>query len=211
MPTVRTCTKCGRELPATAEFFHPATTLCKKTGKRYQGLRGDCRDCFNAKSTMRYQSSDEVKQANRKSVKRRRGRPDVQEAERIYQREKKRRDRVTDPEGEREKLRAWRAANPEKYAEHKKYKGMSPQIAKKIAAREARLREATPSWVNKQAIAAFYKTVAILTRKTGVLYSVDHIMPLKGTNSCGLHVPWNLQVIPLGDNIAKGNKFCAGH
>ena len=39
----RTCIKCGRELPATAEFFYK-----RKDGK--SGLRSDCKDCRKAKS-----------------------------------------------------------------------------------------------------------------------------------------------------------------
>jgi len=40
---------------------------------------------------------------------------------------------------------------------------------------------------------------------TGFDWHVDHVVPLKGNNICGLHVWNNFAVIPKVDNLRKGN------
>ena len=68
---------------------------------------------------------------------------------------------------------------------------------------------ATPRWLTtaqRAEILLFYKQAKLLEKETGIKYHVDHIIPLQGTNVCGLHVPWNLQVLSAKDNLVKSNK-----
>ena len=73
--------------------------------------------------------------------------------------------------------------------------------------RDERLIKATPEWVDQGSIVIKYKERDCLNRMTGLPHHVDHIVPLKGKNICGLHVPWNLRVILARDNLSKSNKW----
>jgi len=66
--------------------------------------------------------------------------------------------------------------------------------------REAR---ATPPWADRAAIRAIYKKAKRLSKSTGEQHVVDHIVPLDGKLVCGLHVSWNLRVIPWLENARK--------
>jgi len=69
---------------------------------------------------------------------------------------------------------------------------------------------ATPDWLSsshKQKIENFYWLAQDLRATSGETYHVDHIVPLQGKNVCGLHVPWNLQVLPADLNLQKGNSY----
>ncbi len=59
----------------------------------------------------------------------------------------------------------------------------------------------------KKEINNIYKKCRELEKMTNIKYHVDHIIPLNGKTVCGLHVPWNLQIIKAEDNLKKGNKI----
>lgn len=68
----------------------------------------------------------------------------------------------------------------------------------------------TPPWLSTthlREIQHIYTLSAQLTKETGVVHHVDHIVPLQGETVSGLHVPWNLRAIPFYENCSKSNKL----
>jgi hypothetical protein len=91
----------------------------------------------------------------------------------------------------------WRENNVDKRRSHQAF-------------RRAKVKQATPPWLTKEhkaQIALVYKEALRLSNESGILYHVDHIVPLNGKTVSGLHVPWNLCAIPAEENHRKSNKF----
>jgi hypothetical protein len=78
------------------------------------------------------------------------------------------------------------------------------------AQRKYHVKRATPPWLTKDQkkdIRTIYNLRSKFEDVSGVKYHVDHIIPLRGENICGLNVPWNLQILEAGLNMAKSNKY----
>ena len=106
----------------------------------------------------------------------------------------------------------YRESNRSKLANsQKKYRLSNKHIINANAGkRRASKFQATPNWLTKeelQQIEELYEIAHAFKLYTGQEYHVDHIVPLQGKNVCGLHVPWNLQVIPAKENLSKHNKL----
>lgn len=110
--------------------------------------------------------------------------------------------------------RRWQSENRHKLAEYgrryrQKHPGKSSMYTKIY---HMKRRQAMPKWANKKRIQDFYDSVAILNKACGcdtpgkTAFHVDHIVPLRGENVSGLHVDYNMQILPAAVNIFKSNK-----
>jgi hypothetical protein len=100
-------------------------------------------------------------------------------------------------EVEREQHRKWSKANKEVGAKHARERGRL-------------VKQSTPNWLSEDhlwLIKEIYELCRLRTTITGVKHHVDHIYPIRSQYGCGLHVPWNLQVITQTENYEKGNKL----
>lgn len=176
---MKQCNKCNK-LKAFSEFHK------KKDSK--DKLRAACKSCRNKEHKEWY----EVNKERRLEVSIK------------WNKENKEKKRKND--------NAWWGNNPDKrYAKFKRFHENNPhKNAEYVAKRRAAKLQRTPEWLTEDhlwMIEEVYELSQLRSKATGVDHHVDHIVPLQGKDVSGLHVPWNLQVIPWYDNLSKSNSL----
>lgn len=134
------------------------------------------------------------------------------------------------PEKAAKNYQKWTAKNPGKAAKrasfwyyanmarHKAamqtYFAANPHLRARLSSKQrASQQKRTPGWLSTDdwwMIDELYALAALRTKLTGIAWHVDHVIPLRGKKVSGLHVPWNLRVIPAIDNLRKGNRHAIG-
>jgi 5-methylcytosine-specific restriction endonuclease McrA len=167
---------------------HQALTEFARDKRNNDGLSGSCRSCQRLSSKKYYQANLVKSRAIRKE----------------YQKE--------NPDKSNLSSKKWKEENPQKVIEmNKKWTSLNlDKVNAKGSKYRASKLNATPSWLTEdhiKQIEQFYSSAKALEHDNGIKYHVDHIIPLQGKEVCGLHVPWNLQILSAEENKSKSNRL----
>jgi len=178
---MKTCSCCCVEKPFT-DFYK------KKRGAH--GVGSECKTCCNKKAAAR-------------AKERRATDPDFRA--KSYEHHKKyvasEKGHLAKLEGQRRYLASERGRAITR-ASNRNYKREDAGLD---ARRYAAMKQATPGWYATTQLQLVY-AAAFERKNAGEDAVVDHIVPLISKLVCGLHVPWNLQVLDRFNNRSKGNR-----
>jgi len=167
------------------------------------GYRNDCKDCRKTRSLKNFYANPDVKRAKNMEAYWERKRKNPNLWKEIYANNKD-----------------WHALASRKYYEahveeikarqrlwSKQNRGIANALGRKYKLKK---RNATPNWLTAdqmEHMQCLYKVAAMYTAEGLDVWHVDHIVPIRGKDVCGLHVPWNLRIITASENLQKGNKL----
>jgi hypothetical protein len=83
------------------------------------------------------------------------------------------------------------------------------KLSEGAARRKLAERRQKPKWAKAKDLRAIYAYARFL-RSVGIDCEVDHIVPLRGSDVCGLHAPGNLRVCLSRDNRSKSAELIPG-
>lgn len=190
----------------------------KKQLHQYPKEFGSCPDCRKAYKKAWYEANKEHVKATKKAyyeANKEQEKANVKawyEANKEHQKANVKAWKQANPEIFKAINKAWKQANSEQVKATKKAWRQANRAkvnANKAKRRAAKLR-ATPPWLTPtqlSQITSIYSVATLIQKLTKQLIHVDHIIPLQGKEVCGLHVPWNLQLLPASKNCSKGNRL----
>lgn len=180
---MKTCTQCG--------ISKPLREFARVSSARGGGPTADCKLCKTAR-TVAWQKANPEKRSVI-SARYYANNPERFAAVLPVARERQRAKREKYPVETAAALASWKKANRAK-------------CNASLAAYKFKKYKATPAWANEFFIEEAYDLAQQRTRVTGMEWEVDHIVPLRSKLVSGLHVEYNLQVIPAVMNKQKGNR-----
>ncbi len=182
----KTCTRCKKEKDKG---------LFGKGSRESDGLQDWCKQCFRD----RYLEDRERKLLVCLAWKNK-NKEKVREIQRLnYLASKDRRIKNN---------KIWAKANVLKTRAYKaKYTKANPERSLATMALRTRSNRSPISITYRQEMLLIYKLSKELSWLSESKLTVDHIIPVIHKDVCGLHVPWNLQVLPFDMNCKKSNSF----